>query len=175
MAPRERLDSLLSESEHSQIDAAVEPLHKCTDARRRLVRFGSVQVREYNLTVGDHPEVKVGPPIALGWEYTELEPLELDDYEALYHGERLPFVRRLSSITRKNLLANVFGVPEEEIRAAEKENQRILARSKKMTPAKAVKSARKKLKNVFLGDIMMKGLSAAAGAMMTPMGGNLVF
>ena len=181
MAPLQRQSDFLSDSEHSfiDVDASLEPQHlKANDnssnnnsnndssAPRRSVRFGSVQVREYDRIVGDHPEVKVGPPIGIGWEYMELEPLNMEEYEA-QHQRR--FVRRLSSITRKNMLLNGFGIPEEEIRQAELENQRIMAQAAKkktaLAPVRVVKSARRKLKGMLLGDAMMKGLAAAAGSM----------
>ena len=81
----------------------------------------------------------------------------------------------------KNLLSNVFGIPEEEIRAAEKEVQLILAkreRSKRQSKLglkteAAVQSAGRKLKRALLGESLMRGLAAAAGAMMvSPMGGG---
>lgn len=91
--------------------------------RERRIAFGTIQIREFDLIVGDHPDVRVGPPIALGWKYETRPPTSIDEYE---HG-RDPYKRvlRLSSITRKNLLLNVYNVPESEIVNAEYEVQQI--------------------------------------------------
>ena len=85
---------------------------KQQESNNRRISFGSVSVREYERIVGDHPDVKVGPPIAIGWQYEELPPILLDDYEASH----LPKQNlRLSSITRRNLLVNVWEIPEQEV------------------------------------------------------------
>jgi hypothetical protein len=40
---------------------------KVTGSRR--VRFGTVQIRNYFITLSDHPCCQGGPPIGLGWDY----------------------------------------------------------------------------------------------------------
>ena len=179
-------DDFLSDSEHSQIDASApmegsstEALHKQQSAARRsVVTFGSIQVREYNRIVGDHPDVKVGPPISIGWDFVEHDALPLEDYEST---RTRRFVRRLSSITRKNMLEHVFGIPAEEIAAAERENQKIRQRTTNSSSSSSLSkvssktaSVRRKLKRVMLGRTLMQGLAAAAGAMMVvpPLGGS---
>jgi hypothetical protein len=175
MPPLQRQADSLSDSEHSQILCSpveifktVAPVEGETASGRKSVRFSAVQVREYNRIVGDHPDVRVGPPISIGWDYVEHEAQPVDRYEA----DRPPrsMLRRLSSITRKNLLINVFGVSEQEIRAAEKEVQVILKsrerNSKSVKREKALKSATRRMKRVMLGESLMRGLAAAAGAMM---------
>lgn len=122
--------------------------------KKTLVKFSSVTVREYDRIVGDHPDCKVGPPITIGWEYTEKSPRELDDYESSHTRRN---IIRLSSITRKNILHNVFGIPEEEIRLAEKEVQKIMKQrtnSKNQTKASEkteafVQSAKRKLRRAL--------------------------
>lgn len=182
MPPLQRQEDFLSDSEHSQIDAIeTEALHKLstTTTTTSRVSFGSIQVREYNRIVGDHPDVKVGPPISIGWDFVEHSAVSLDDYEAT-HPRKL-FVRRLTSITRKNLLEHVFGIPPEEIAAAEKENQKIRQRSTASSSSSPLgkvssktASVRRKLKRVMLGKTLMQGLAAAAGGMMVmpPLGGS---
>jgi hypothetical protein len=102
-----------------------------TSSRKR-VRFDHIRMREYNRIVGDHPDTKVGPPMSLSWEYVERQPVNINDYEST----RKPYKRtlRMSSVTRKNILLNVFEIPEEEIVSAEKEIQKI--RKQRETTAK---------------------------------------
>lgn len=179
MAPLQKTVDFIGDSEHSQIDAspaqpdvkdAVAPF----DEERKSVKFSTVQIRTYNRIVGNHPDCRVGPPVSIGWDYLQHDALPLGEYEEERPARSLT---RLTSITRKNILSNEFGIPEEEIRAAEKEVQLILkSRDKTKRQTKLaekvglVKSARRKMKKVLLGETLMKGLAAAAGAMMTPMG-----
>ena len=45
------------------------------------VRFGTVQIREYNIAIADNPCVRGGPPIGLGWRGKVVGECKLDDYE----------------------------------------------------------------------------------------------
>ena len=136
----------------------------CSSYKSR-VSFSTVEIREYERVVGDHPETKVGPPIAIGWAFAEPEVSMLDDYEADRTATRKG-TRRLSSITRKNILKNVFEIPEEEIRMAEKEVQKIvLKRSKTSNQGKVaekveegLESIGRKLKRTFSKERLWKGL-----------------
>ena len=108
-------------------------------ALSKSVRFGLIDQRIYNRIVGDHPDVKVGPPITFSWEYGVLPSTPIDEYEqqkqrsmssSSSSGTRYqtPYnngLRRLSSITRKNMLRTRFDISDEEINAAEREVQLI--------------------------------------------------
>merc|ERR1711933_69355 len=101
------------------------------------VSFGAIHIREHERIIGDHPQTKIGVPLSLGWGYYDNDSLPIEQYES----ERVPKGNlRVSSIARKRILHSVYGIPEEEIRAAEKEVQIISARNEK-----ARKSAEKKL------------------------------
>lgn len=141
----------------------------------RKVSFGSIQVREYERIVGDHPDTRIGVPISIGWGYHVKEAVDIDTYEA---NKKPRFMLRMSSITRKNLLHEVFGIPEEELRAAEKEIQKIkksrehsLKQSKvSAITGSAFKGVRRKMKGALSVKSLYKGFSAAAsGGMMMPM------
>mmetsp|Transcript_17467 Transcript_17467/g.23337 ORF Transcript_17467/g.23337 Transcript_17467/m.23337 type:complete len:167 (-) Transcript_17467:240-740(-) len=43
------------------------------------VRFGRVDVREYELTLGDNPSCSNGPPLTLDWSYQNIVNLPLAD------------------------------------------------------------------------------------------------
>jgi hypothetical protein len=164
-----KYDSDVSEdSERSDMSCA------SANEERRQVQFSFVQVREYERIIGDHPDVRVGPPLSLGWKYEERQPMPLDRYE-LSHVSKGNY--RLSSITRKNVLLNVFGISEEEIRAAEKEVQRIKAqRTESARQGKGgekreavVQSAKRKLRRTFSKEKFFNAMGAASTSLMFPM------
>jgi hypothetical protein len=141
---------------------------------RRQVQFSVVQVREYERIIGDHPDVRVGPPLSLDWKYEERKPLPLDDYERsrISKGNY-----RLSSITRKNMLLHVLGISEEEILNVEKEVQRIKAqRTETARQGKAVEkrdvvmqSAKRKLRRTFSKEKLLNAMGAGSTSLMFPM------
>lgn len=104
------------------------------ERRRSAVRFGSVHIRNYEQTLGDNPSVSYGPPIALDWDYTECEPLELDLYEGARPPRRKPRQLMLNYYARKNILCYRFGVSEDDLKAAEVEANRT-KRSRALTRA----------------------------------------
>lgn len=48
---------------------------------RRHVHFDSIRIRRYQVILGDHPDVSVGPPLGLGWNFCSIGPIPLDAYE----------------------------------------------------------------------------------------------
>jgi hypothetical protein len=48
---------------------------------RKSIGFSSVEIREYAVTVGDHPDCSKGHAVTLDWTYEEYEAVDLDDYE----------------------------------------------------------------------------------------------
>ena len=56
---------------------------------RRHVTFTSVSVRQYSTILGDHPCCPSGPPLALGWKFTEQGSMEFETYETQREPERV--------------------------------------------------------------------------------------
>ena len=121
-----------------------------TTASTKSVRFGVIDQRIYNRIVGDHPDVKVGPPITFSWEFGVLPSTPIDEYEQqkqqplsnqLQHQRSSYYgLRRLSSITRKNMLRTLFEVSEDEILAAEREVQ-IIQKQRNRSASQSTASA----------------------------------
>jgi hypothetical protein len=144
-----------------------------SSSSRRMVSFGPIHVREYERIVGDHPDTRIGVPLSIGWAFYERKPVSIEQYEAdrVQKGHNL----RMNSITRKNLLHNEFGVPEEELRNAEKEIQKI--KKQRMQSAKQIHASEKTEgalkgigKKIRRGSwTLLKGMSSAAqsGLMMS--------
>jgi len=193
MSPRESRDdqqvfdsgSSSSLTEEDKLPTAADLRRAAQQSRGRSssgnrVSFGSIQVREYSRIVGDHPDVRVGPPLSLGWEFNEHPETSLDAYERSRPTRRRTF--HMSSMTRKSLLRNVFQIDEKEIAAAEAEVQKIQRQREKTNKQGAVgekvegvfQSARRKLRRRFstnskIRDSYFSGFAAASGAML-PLG-----
>ena len=58
-----------------------DPVKGRRSERRAKVRFGSLKVREYNVTISDNPCVCGGPPIGLGWRGKDVFECLIDVYE----------------------------------------------------------------------------------------------
>ena len=135
----------------------------------RRVSFGPIHVREYERIIGDHPLTKVGVPLSLGWGYVERDSVSIGKYES----DRIRKGKlRMSSITRKNILHNVYGFSEEELRDAEQEVQNIKkkngwggtdSKNGKKTPSK-LKVMGKKIRNILTAENFIMGLSGASPA-----------
>jgi hypothetical protein len=158
-----------SQSALSEMSADATVVTEASDASSDMLRvsFGEIQVREFERIVGDHPETRIGVPLTIGWAFHEKQPVSIERYEA----DRLPKGNlRMSSITRKNILHNVFGIPEEELRAAEKEVQKIKkGRNHSLKQSKigaktesGMKSIRRKVRKALNAEAFIKGLSVAA-------------
>lgn len=101
----------------------------------RSVSFTSVDVREYDRTIGDNPSCRSGPPLSLDWSYSKKfeQPKTLDQYEI----ERQDRANSLSQLhvtkyRRRNLLSFNWGHSEEEMKSARRETKK-LQRQRSMT------------------------------------------
>jgi hypothetical protein len=93
---------------------------KGTEMQRRSVSFGSLQVRRYNIEIGNHPSCRNGTPIQLGWSYTQDPTQCLESYEASrqeVHPRRNRKELLLPSGERKVILKNA-GHSDQEIEEA---------------------------------------------------------
>jgi hypothetical protein len=74
------LDYSSDEAEHDD-DVTVEKLSATERQRKPTVRFSNVQIREYELTIGDHPCTNVYP-LSLDWSHSETETISIEDHIA---------------------------------------------------------------------------------------------
>jgi hypothetical protein len=65
---------------------------------RHHIRFSTVEIREFAVTVGDHPHARDSCPITLDWQHAATYSMPLDDYE-----NKRFFVRSSCCSTRQNL------------------------------------------------------------------------
>ena len=91
------------------------------------VSFKTVEVREYDRTMGDNPSCMSGPPISLDWSYSKESEICIDEHEKVKNMRRRKNKNliRLGKATRVNMLQNHLGYSEDEIKAATKEKKDI--------------------------------------------------
>lgn len=87
----------------------------------RRIHFQDVQIRTYDLVLGESPSVSSGPALSLDWKYVQQEPQLVDDYEA----SRGPLRRkdthfRLSAEERQRKLIEDFGLSPLQLNLAAK-------------------------------------------------------
>lgn len=89
------------------------------------VSFQNVEIREYNVTVGDNPSCTKGVPISIGWKYNE-HNVALDDYETARPSEDRRTQRQmfLPSKERDSMLREA-GVARSSMAKAIRETSRI--------------------------------------------------
>jgi hypothetical protein len=72
-------------------------------SKRSNISFGSVSVHTHNVTLGDNPAVRKGPPLSLEWKSVKSERFNVDEYEQMCKG-RPKKALRIPQATREALL-----------------------------------------------------------------------
>lgn len=156
MSPLSYNDSSSCGIGHSESYESLESIAKPTKTRHS-VTFANVHVREYDRTIGDHPDCRVGPPLTIAWDYEEQEVADIDEYESsriTKHNRKI----RLTSSERRKILHDEFGISDEEIHDCTQEAQRVknnrlkTQKEGKRASAKVgnfVDSAKRKLRRTF--------------------------
>mmetsp|Transcript_29105 Transcript_29105/g.79893 ORF Transcript_29105/g.79893 Transcript_29105/m.79893 type:complete len:243 (-) Transcript_29105:42-770(-) len=116
---------------------------------RRSIRFGPVQVREYAVTLGDHP-LADEYPLSLDWQHGPSIRYDLDDFEHHYRRTSTCFLRgarnagrqpqRLSPVDRRLRLAAVKGESMLHLCQQEAERRRMLVGPGRLIPSPSVPS-----------------------------------
>jgi hypothetical protein len=103
------LESVTDSDNSSVADCSVQSdLLKDVSIRpQRRISFSQVQIREYAVTIGDHPMCSDGMPLSLDWDYYDEQTQDIDS-----SSERLglyKFPRRLSYEERRDRVCTSVG------------------------------------------------------------------
>ena len=103
-------------AESTSNDDALKPrsaLKRGPSLSQRNVSFKSLEIREYSMTLGDHPSAYTGPPVTLDWSHNNVEIVDLEAYENARKPRRKRKQLKLSSRTRQKLLVdNGFSITD---------------------------------------------------------------
>eukprot|EP00816_Leptocylindrus_hargravesii_P011526 CAMPEP_0196808172 /NCGR_PEP_ID=MMETSP1362-20130617/8159_1 /TAXON_ID=163516 /ORGANISM="Leptocylindrus danicus, Strain CCMP1856" /LENGTH=601 /DNA_ID=CAMNT_0042182401 /DNA_START=444 /DNA_END=2249 /DNA_ORIENTATION=+ len=84
---------------------------------KRNISFTNIEIREYGMTLGDHPSVSHGPPVQLSWDYKTNEAIDIEQYETFREPRRKKYQLVLSYYVRKRMLGEAK-ISREEIKKA---------------------------------------------------------
>jgi hypothetical protein len=116
-----RIDSSVSEGRTGSEPDILTTSTASTEFRRRSVEFGSIEIRQHGMVLGDHPDCSFGPPVQLGWDCQEKTLQNVDDYELSRRPRRHRRNLSINYFQRKDLLINDLGMSEQEVKAASKQ------------------------------------------------------
>lgn len=133
MIQRELSDPIIKDaqdtSSESENSFELTPDKISNGALPKSVSFTSVEIREYNVIVGDHPCCSAGFPLTLDWEYREIDNIEVDIYEAVRMPRRHRDELKISPEERSQLLSDDSPV---DLRKAQRQLHRTRSCSAKL-------------------------------------------
>ena len=95
------------------------------------VSFGDVEIRKYRRILGDHPDVSVGPPISLDWDYNVCRRLSVEKYETCRKKRRHGAELMLSNTRRWIIIENLTDSTHDEIQECIKEVHKVQSERRK--------------------------------------------
>eukprot|EP00984_Skeletonema_dohrnii_P036734 scaffold38049_cov161-Skeletonema_dohrnii-CCMP3373.AAC.1 len=98
---------------------------------KRNVCFSNLEIRSYDITLGDAPTMR-GPPISLGWKYDpkETETYEVDAYEQHRNPRRTKIELVMPPAYREDLMQDA-GFSRFEMKQVMEEAQKVAKQRKK--------------------------------------------
>lgn len=84
----------------------------------RNVSFNKLCIREYDMTLGDHPSAVTGPPVQLSWDHKPENEIGLEEYERARQPRRNRRQLRLSYKDRERVLFKERGFTPDEVNSA---------------------------------------------------------
>ena len=121
--PPQTQDDNATEDPHTCPTTTISNISNNHKPSTRHVHFGTVHIRAYSRTIGDNPFCSKGAPIALDWDYVQLEPLAVDWHALHAHGRRSSARRLLLDPLQRRMLLWRWGFDISDIDAAVKRNE----------------------------------------------------
>lgn len=87
----------------------------------KSVQFSTIEVRDYSICLGDHPDVNRGAPVSLDWEYESEQSFDLEEYEQMTCGrEKKKHNDMIRLAFEREYMLRKWGYSEEEIKTRSK-------------------------------------------------------
>ena len=97
---------------------------------KRNISFTNIEIREYGLTLGDHPNCSVGPPVQLSWNVESETTHTLENYELFREPRRSKKEMVLSNYVRMKMLS-AGRVPKAQVYEAIAQVKKIQSQRKR--------------------------------------------
>lgn len=103
------------------------------ETMRRTASFSTLEIRSYDITIGDNPGGSHGAPLSLGWDYNpdNTVKVDLETYEKTRPQRRARSEMYMPSSIRMFLLMKTKGYSLREIEAAAKEAEKFRKKRQK--------------------------------------------
>lgn len=120
---------------------------------KRTTSFSKIEIREYNITLGDNPGGAKGPPVSLDWKYNKSNSISLDleDYEEKRPPRRTKTELYMQESIRKWRLMKEKGYSLKEMEKAAKTAEGIRKSRRKSLQQKSFKKTLGRLIKVGSG------------------------
>lgn len=104
-----------------------QPASSTKQAMKRNISFSTLEIREYNITIGDNPGGCQGPPVSLDWNYCPKSTVKMciETYEEHRGQRRAKHEMYMSGSIRMWTLMKELGYSAREIRDASKAAESI--------------------------------------------------
>lgn len=109
-------------AETCESSSAATTISASKNGMKRVISFSTIEIREYNITLGDNPGGQNGPPVSLDWNYNKnlTQVLNVDLYEETRPPRRSRREMHMGSSVRNYLLIREQGFSLQDIRKAAK-------------------------------------------------------
>lgn len=86
----------------------------------KIVQFSTIEIRDYSLCLGDHPDVNRGAPVSLDWEYQSQQSFDLEEYEQKSTGKKKTRQDMILLAFQREYKLRKLGYSTEEIKTGSK-------------------------------------------------------
>lgn len=134
----------------TSLSVCTAKLSDCPERTVLSVSFGDVEIRKYRRILGDHPDVSVGPPISLDWDYNTCRRLSLDKYESCRKNRRHGSELIMSNTQRWIIVEHLTDSTHNDIEKCIHEVQKVQCERRKTASRHSNTKLVQSLKNLSL-------------------------
>uniref|UniRef100_A0A7S3Q4G1 Uncharacterized protein n=1 Tax=Chaetoceros debilis TaxID=122233 RepID=A0A7S3Q4G1_9STRA len=118
--------------------SSTTPTASMNSGMKRITSFSTLEIREYNVTIGDNPGGSHGPPISLDWDYSTEMKICIDKYEKIRPPRRTRSQMYMTGSIRMWTLMKDLGYSMREIKEAAKDAELVRKKRQKSLSKNAI-------------------------------------
>ena len=140
--------------------SSTTPTASMNSGMKRITSFSTLEIREYNVTIGDNPGGSHGPPISLDWDYSTEMKICIDKYEKIRPPRRTRSQMYMTGSIRMWTLMKDLGYSMREIKEAAKDAELVRKKRQKSLSKNAITKLGSKMGK--MGKMFRRKKAAAA-------------